>query len=198
MIDLSAIDANSLTLGNADFNFIGSAAFTISSASAGQLRLDALTHILSGDINGDAVADFEISLSNINAFPVQRNSGIDGFLKEHIDGNPIPVKIQTDYETLEDAIEKLEKATKGKEYPIKIVIQTKETGTTRLFDFQTDVVERFTFSIIAAYVILFFIDFKGVLLKIFTNKVMVYLGKVSYGIYLFHPLPLVNAFIHSV
>jgi site-specific DNA-methyltransferase (adenine-specific) len=78
-------------------------------------------------------------LSNINAFPVQRNSGIDGFLKEHIDGNPIPVKIQNNYETLEDAIEKLEKATKGKEYPIKIVIQTKETGATRLFDFQTDV-----------------------------------------------------------
>ena len=78
-------------------------------------------------------------LSNINAFPVQRNSGIDGFLKEHIDGNPIPVKIQNEYETLEDAIEKLEKSTIGKEYPIKIVIQTKETGITRLFDFQTDV-----------------------------------------------------------
>ena len=78
-------------------------------------------------------------LSNINAFPVQRNSGIDGFLKEHIDGNPIPVKIQNDYETLEDAIEKLEKATIVKEYPIKIVIQTKETGITRLFDSQTDV-----------------------------------------------------------
>ncbi|MDQ5929306.1 MAG: hypothetical protein QG594_1084, partial [Bacteroidota bacterium] len=57
----------------------------------------------------------------------------------HIDGNPIPVKIQNDYETLEDAIEKLEKATKGKEYPIKIVIQTKETEITRLFDFQTEV-----------------------------------------------------------
>ena len=78
-------------------------------------------------------------LSNINAFPVQRNSGIDGFLKEHIDGNPIPVKIQNEYETLEDAIEKLEKSTIGKEYPIKIVIQTKDTGITRLFDFQTDV-----------------------------------------------------------
>jgi len=25
-------------------------------------------------------------LQNINAFPVQRNSGIDGFLKEHCDG----------------------------------------------------------------------------------------------------------------
>lgn len=78
-------------------------------------------------------------LRNINAFPVQRNLGIDGFLKEHIDGNPIPVKIQNDHETLENAIEKLEKATAGKKYPIKIIIQTKETGITRLFDFQTDV-----------------------------------------------------------
>lgn len=78
-------------------------------------------------------------LSNINAFPVQRNLGIDGFLKEHINGNPIPVKIQNDNETIEDAIKKLEKATLGKKYPLKIVIQTKETGITRLFDFQTDV-----------------------------------------------------------
>ena len=31
-------------------------------------------------------------LQNINAFPVQRNSGIDGFLKEYCDGMPVPVK----------------------------------------------------------------------------------------------------------
>ncbi len=78
-------------------------------------------------------------LQNINAFPVQRNAGIDGFLKEHSDGLPVPVKIQSDYETIEDAIEKLERATVGKNYPTKIVIQTKDSGITRLFDFQTDV-----------------------------------------------------------
>jgi site-specific DNA-methyltransferase (adenine-specific) len=79
-------------------------------------------------------------LQNINAFPVQRNAGIDGFLKEHIDGFPVPVKIQSDYETLEDAIEKLEKATFGKGYSAKIVIQTKELSMSRLFGFQTDVI----------------------------------------------------------
>ncbi len=78
-------------------------------------------------------------LQNINAFPVQRNSGIDGFLKEHCDSLPVPVKIQSEYETVEDAIEKLERACIGKNYNMKIVIQTRETGVTRLFDFQTDV-----------------------------------------------------------
>lgn len=79
-------------------------------------------------------------LENINAFPVQRNAGIDGFLKEHYDGIPVPVKIQNDYETIEDAIEKLERASIGKNYIMKIVIQTKESYISRLFDFQTDVV----------------------------------------------------------
>lgn len=78
-------------------------------------------------------------LQNINAFPVQRNSGIDGFLKEHFEGMPVPVKIQGEYETIEDSIEKLERATIGKNYHLKIVIQTKECGVSRLFDFQTDV-----------------------------------------------------------
>ena len=78
-------------------------------------------------------------LQNINAIPVQRNSGIDGFLKEQINGNPVPVKIQGDYETLEDAIEKLEKASFSKGYDYKIVIQTRESVTSRLFGFESDV-----------------------------------------------------------
>lgn len=78
-------------------------------------------------------------LQNINAIPVQRNSGIDGFLKEQINGNPVPVKIQGEYESLEDAIEKLEKASIGKGYEYKIVIQTRETVNNRLFSFDSDV-----------------------------------------------------------
>mgnify|MGYP001439629414 CR=1 FL=1 len=79
-------------------------------------------------------------LQNMNAFPVQRNSGIDGFLKEHCNGIPVPVKIQSEYETVEDAIEKLERASYGKNYQLKIVVQTKESSFGRLFDFQSDVV----------------------------------------------------------
>jgi site-specific DNA-methyltransferase (adenine-specific) len=78
-------------------------------------------------------------LQNVNAFPVQRNSGIDGFLKDHFEGLPVPVKIQGEYETLEDAIEKLEKASYGKDYKMKILIQTRETGISRLFGFESDV-----------------------------------------------------------
>jgi site-specific DNA-methyltransferase (adenine-specific) len=78
-------------------------------------------------------------LQNINAFPVQRNSGIDGFLKDHFEGMPVPVKIQGEYETFEDAIEKLEKASNGKHYKMKILIQTRETGISRLFGFESDV-----------------------------------------------------------
>lgn len=78
-------------------------------------------------------------LQNINAFPVQRNSGIDGFLKDHFEGKPVPVKIQGEYETIEDAIEKLEKASYGKDYKMKILIQTRETGISRLFGFESDV-----------------------------------------------------------
>lgn len=78
-------------------------------------------------------------LQNINAFPVQRNSGIDGFLKEHCDGVPVPVKIQTDYESIDDAIEKLQKACYGKDYKLKILIQTKEVVINRLFGFESDI-----------------------------------------------------------
>lgn len=78
-------------------------------------------------------------LQNINAFPVQRNSGIDGFLKDHFEGIPVPVKIQGEYETIEDAIEKLEKVSCGKDYKMKILIQTRETGISRLFGFESDV-----------------------------------------------------------
>ncbi len=77
---------------------------------------------------------------SINAHPVQRNSGIDGFLKTHVQGKPVPVKIQGNEETLDDAIEKLERACKRKGYALKIVIQTKkDNGQARLFGLKSDV-----------------------------------------------------------
>ena len=78
-------------------------------------------------------------LESIDAIPVQRNSGIDGFLKKQVNGKPVPVKIQGKYETLDDTIEKLEKASRGKEYCLKIVIQTKEIDVRRLFEVKSDV-----------------------------------------------------------
>lgn len=57
-IDLSGIDANASTTANDAFVFIGSAAF---GNVAGQLRF--ADNILSGDVNGDGVADFSIQIN---------------------------------------------------------------------------------------------------------------------------------------
>lgn len=79
-------------------------------------------------------------LNSIDALPVQRNSGIDGFLKNHVNNKPVPVKIQGKYESLNDAIEKLEKSCQGKDYDLKILIQTrKESQGNRLFELVSDV-----------------------------------------------------------
>lgn len=61
-IDLSAIDARTTTGGNDAFTFIGAGAF---SGAAGQLRYAGGT--LSGDVDGNGVADFSITLSNAAA-----------------------------------------------------------------------------------------------------------------------------------
>ena len=57
VIDLSSIDANTKVGGNQAFNFIGGRAFT---GHAGELHF--ANGILSGDINGDRVADFQIAV----------------------------------------------------------------------------------------------------------------------------------------
>jgi Ca2+-binding RTX toxin-like protein len=61
-IDLSAIDAISGTPANNAFHFIGTAAF---SGTAGELRFEKISGntIVTVDVNGDAVADFEITLT---------------------------------------------------------------------------------------------------------------------------------------
>jgi site-specific DNA-methyltransferase (adenine-specific) len=78
-------------------------------------------------------------LNSLNAFPVQRNSGIDGFLKEHFENNPVPIKIQNKNETLDEAIRKLETACKNKNYKLKVVIQTSDFGHSSLFNHVTDI-----------------------------------------------------------
>ena len=58
-IDLSAIDANTTTNGDQAFGFIGTAAF---SQHAGELRYEKISGetLISGDVDGDSVADFAI------------------------------------------------------------------------------------------------------------------------------------------
>ena len=60
LINLSFIDANAALAGNQSFLYVGGSAFT---GVAGQLNFRNST--LSGDINGDAVADFQINLPGV-------------------------------------------------------------------------------------------------------------------------------------
>lgn len=62
-IDLHLLDANVNTIGDQAFKFIGAAAF---SSTAGELRWDAATHTLSGDVDGNGIADFAIVLTTTN------------------------------------------------------------------------------------------------------------------------------------
>jgi len=63
-IDLSAIDANSTLADNQAFTFIGSAAFSKTDAT-GQLRFDAVSHILYGNTNADNKPELSIKLSGV-------------------------------------------------------------------------------------------------------------------------------------
>ncbi len=74
-------------------------------------------------------------LKMIGAIPVQRNNGIDGFLKEYIDGKPVSVKIQKQDETLDEAVSKLIKASKTKKCIYMILIRT-HVDRINTFDFE--------------------------------------------------------------
>lgn len=63
-------------------------------------------------------------LSLIDAVVVQRNNGIDGFLKQEFQGKPVPVRIQRDWESLHDAKAQFGKACQGKGAKRRILIVT--------------------------------------------------------------------------
>jgi Ca2+-binding RTX toxin-like protein len=65
-VDLTAIDAITSTAGNDPFVYIGAAAF---SGTAGELRVRSGEQwIVEADVNGDAVADFQLYVSTLNAY----------------------------------------------------------------------------------------------------------------------------------
>lgn len=75
-------------------------------------------------------------LKSIGATPVQRNNGIDGFLSEYVDGKPVSVKIQQEEETLDEAINKLIKASKTKKCRYMVLIRT-HMDFMKIFDFNS-------------------------------------------------------------
>lgn len=74
-------------------------------------------------------------LDRLHIIPVQRNKGIDGFLKTEKSFKPIPVRIQKENETLESAIELLLQACQKNGYQKKVIIKTNDFQNTQLFTF---------------------------------------------------------------
>ena len=76
-------------------------------------------------------------LEQINAVPVQRNKGIDGFLRLNGSMVPIPVKIQKESETIDEAVQYLIKACQTNNYTKKILIKTHSNQNQMLFELPT-------------------------------------------------------------
>jgi site-specific DNA-methyltransferase (adenine-specific) len=76
-------------------------------------------------------------LSQIDAVPVQRNKGIDGFLKIKNSMKPVPIRIQRESETLECAKDLLLKAGGRNKFEISILIKTNNRVREALFDLPT-------------------------------------------------------------
>ena len=74
-------------------------------------------------------------LNRLHVIPVQRNKGIDGFLKTKSSFKPIPVRIQKENETLDIAIQFLLQACEKNGYQQKILIKTNDLKATQLFAF---------------------------------------------------------------
>jgi site-specific DNA-methyltransferase (adenine-specific) len=66
-------------------------------------------------------------LEAMNALVVERNNGLDGFLKVHYLGTPAAIRIQKEYESIEEAIRQLLKASVSKGCVLKILVRTKAT-----------------------------------------------------------------------
>lgn len=77
-------------------------------------------------------------LKMINATPVQRNKGIDGFLNIDDTVKPIPIKIQRKNETLEKAKQLLLQASNKNKFKVKILIKTNKNREYSLFSFDNN------------------------------------------------------------
>jgi len=67
-----------------------------------------------------------VLLNGIPHVPVQRNSGIDAFLKATYDGVPIPVRVQKDGETISDAASALYRAGSTKNAKRMFLVATED------------------------------------------------------------------------
>lgn len=73
-------------------------------------------------------------LDCIDALVVQRNNGIDGFLKSYYRGTPVAVRVQKENETLEEAKRQLLRASATKGCILKVLIRTTHRSLPTIFD----------------------------------------------------------------
>lgn len=74
-------------------------------------------------------------LKTIEAEPVQRNKGIDGFLKIKNAMKPVPVRIQRKSESLENAKNLLLKAGRKNGFKLAVLLRTNDNTESTLFNF---------------------------------------------------------------
>jgi site-specific DNA-methyltransferase (adenine-specific) len=73
-------------------------------------------------------------LKAIGAIPVERNNGIDGFLKFYVNNRPVAVRIQKQGESIEIAKRKLIAASKTKNCELMILVRTQKDIERSFFD----------------------------------------------------------------
>ena len=81
-------------------------------------------------------------LKIIDATPVQRNKGIDGFLNVDNSAKPIPIKIQRFNETIEKAKQLLLQASNKNGFKMRVLIKTNNLCDATLFDFGQEVAHK--------------------------------------------------------
>lgn len=81
----------------------------------------------------EKTAHERIILKAMGAIPVERNSGIDGFLWSYRGGHPVSVRIQKQGEDIETAKQKLMKASQSKQCSFMIVVRTQRTDQTSIY-----------------------------------------------------------------
>jgi site-specific DNA-methyltransferase (adenine-specific) len=82
--------------------------------------------------------EIERLLTLIDAVTVQRNNGIDGFLKQEFGGKPIPIRVQRDWEDLHEAKAAFKRACEGKGCLKRVLIVTNPRSNLLLDDFGSD------------------------------------------------------------
>lgn len=73
-------------------------------------------------------------LAGLDFVPVQRNAGIDAFLRQDLEGTPIPVRIQRTHETIGEAAQKLFRASESKGARVMFLVVVARGGAFRFGD----------------------------------------------------------------